>query len=201
MKAVDLNSSSRDLLAPLCRSCLWWQSARARVQPGASDARRSWEEAVEATTGFFGRALLDDDEVLGWMHVAPAGLVPRAARLPAGPPSADAHLLLCSYFYDEEYLNGFQRLLHEVESALKARGATALEAFAARHQHADEPLRGYVREMNLFRPEVLEGNGFRPLRRTAEITRYRLDLKTLVPAARLSRARKEREAGPAVQPV
>ena len=176
-------------------------SARAHGESDDDATRRAWEEAVEATSGFFGRALLDDNEVLGWMQVAPTHLVPRASRLPAGPPSADAHLLLCSYFYDEEYLNGFQRLLHEVESALKTRGATALEAFAARHPNEDEALRGYIREKNLFRPEVLEGNGFRPVRRTAEVTRYRLDLNTLVPVARRSRARREREKAPAIQPV
>ena len=105
-------------------------AARRRCRPGP---RRDWEREAEAEAGFFGRALLEGDAVIGWMHVAPSRLTPRARCLPAGPPLPDAYLLTCSYFYDEEYLHGFQFLLQEIEASLKHRKVAALEAFGLRH--------------------------------------------------------------------
>jgi hypothetical protein len=200
MSARDLTGSSRDLLAPVCASCEWWQTAA----PGAAHpqaSRRAWEAAVEAEAGFFGRALLDGDDVLGWMHVAPAALAARAQTLPTGPPSADAYLLLCAYFYDEEYLNGFQHLLQEIEAALKIRGVAALEAFATRRRDPADRFRGYLRDANLFHAGVLEGMGFRVVRRRGDVLRCRLELDTLIAVPRRSRVRAERETGPAIQPV
>lgn len=201
MRAIDLNTPTRDLLAPVCRDCVWWQTP-AGVAPAAG-LRGSWEREVEAETGFFGRALLEGDAVVGWMHVAPARLVPRARRLAAGPPSPDAYVLTCSYFYDEEYLHGFQFLLQEIEAALKHRRATALEAFALRRSRPDDRFQGYLRRLNLFHPEVLEGGGFRPVQVKGEVARFRLDLATLVDSPRHSRAWEPLEAGAgtAAQPV
>lgn len=169
--------------------------------PG-DDLRLRWEQAVEAEAGMFGRALIDGDAVLGWMQAAPAALVPRARHLPAGPASPDAWLLTCAYFYDEEYLGGFQQLLLEIEAALKHRRVPALEAFAARRVPAGAPFTGYLRRLNLFHPEVLEGGGFRPVRACGDVARYRLDLATVVAAPRHSRALEEVErSGAAALPV
>ena len=202
MRAIDLNGATRDVLAPVCRTCAWWQHGRpAEDQPAAPSPRLAWEYAVEAEAGFFGRALLDGDNVLGWMHTAPAHLVSSSHSLPAGPPAADAFLLMCAYFYDEQYLTGFQRLLQETQAALKHRRVAALEAFAATRSPVEERFRGYLRETNLFNPEVLEGNGFRPVRRVGDVSRYRLELATLVATSRRSRAWEELEPGAAAQPV
>lgn len=156
---------------------------------------------MEAEAGFFGRALLDDAAVIGWMQVAPAGLLARARSLPAGPPSADAYVLTCSYFYDDEYLHGFQRLLQEVEASLKHRKVAALEAFGLRRARPEGAFRAYLRELNLFHPDVLEGSGFRRVRTVGEITRFRLDLAALVEAPRQSAAWKRIEAPAGAQPV
>jgi len=202
VRAIDLNGATRDVLAPVCGTCAWWQRGRpAEDQPAAASPRLAWEYAVEAEAGFFGRALLDGDNVLGWMHTAPAHLVSSSQGLPAGPPSADAYLLMCSYFYDEQYLAGFQRLLQEIQAALKHRRVAALEAFAATRSPVEERFRGYLREANLFNPEVLEGNGFRPVRRVGDVSRYRLELATLVATSRRSRAWEELEPGTAAQPI
>jgi hypothetical protein len=199
VRALDLNATTRDLLAPVCRDCTWWQ---ADVTPGdGADARTWWEGAVENEAGLFGRALLDGEAVIGWMQAAPAGLVPRARRLPAGPPSADAWLLVCAYFYDEEFLGGFQQLLLELEAALKHRRISALEAFALRGARPGLPVRGYLRGQNLFNAEVLEGSGFRAVCSSREIARYRLDLATVVAAPRRSRVLESVEPGTAAQPV
>ena len=199
MRAIDLSSGTRDLLAPVCGGCTWWLTA-----PGAgggTQTRLDWEREAEAEAGFFGRALLEDDAVIGWMHAAAARLVRRAHSLPAGPPSQDAYVLACAYFYDEDYLRGFQFLLQELEASLKHRRVAALEAFGLRRKGQADPFRGYIRELNLFHPDVLEGGGFRRVQSSGEITRFRLDLAALVEAPRRSVAWERVEAPAAAQPI
>jgi hypothetical protein len=186
-------------MPPVCRSCLWWQRLPSR--PAPPEGREPWERAAEAEAGFFGRALVDGDAVIGWMQTAASHLVARAACLPAGPPSHDAYLLTCAYFYDQDYLRGFHFLLQELEASLKHRRVAALEAFALRRAFAGTPFRGYVRERNLFHPEVLEGSGFRAVQARGDVARYRVDLATLVEAPRAIRAREQVETKAAAQPV
>jgi hypothetical protein len=156
---------------------------------------------VEAETGLFGRALLEDGAVVGWMHAAPTRLLPRVRCLPAGPPSADAFVLTCAYFYDEDYLRGFHFLLQEITASLKHRRVKALEAFGLDKTRAGDPFRGYVRELNLFHPEVLEGDGFRRVQVKGQVARFRLDLATLVATPRHSVAWERVEAPAGTQPV
>lgn len=199
MRALDLNGATRDLLAPVCAGCVWWL-ARPGVEAGPG-LRDEWEREAEAETGFFGRALLEGDAVIGWMHVVAGRLVPRAHRLPAGPPSPDAYVLTCSYFYDEEYLYGFQSLLQEVEAALKHRKVAALEAFGLRRPRPGDAFRGYLRDLNLFNPDVLEGGGFRRVREKGEVARFRLDLAAMVESPRRSVAWEPIEAPAGTMPV
>jgi hypothetical protein len=199
VNGVDLNEASHELLPALCSSCTWWQET-----PGASEQllRGEWEAEVDAEAGMFGRALLEGDAVLGWMQAAPGALVPRARRLPAGSPSSDAYLLTCAYFYDEQFLPGFQTLLQDLVAALKHRRAVALEAYGLRTPQPDERFMGYLREINLFNGHVLEGNGFALVRAAGLVARYRLELETLVATARRSRAAAEQPApAAATQPV
>jgi hypothetical protein len=199
VRAIDLTSASRDLLAPCCSTCTWWLT-----RPGtavAAGLRDDWEREAEGEAGFFGKALLDGDAVIGWMHTASPRLTPRARVLPAGPPLPDAYVLTCAYFYDEEYLHGFRFLLQEIEAALKHRRIRALEAFALRHSRGDDAFRGYLRELNLFNPDVLEGGGFRRVQEKGEVARFRLDLGALVEAPRYSAAWEHVEAPAGAQPV
>jgi hypothetical protein len=199
VRAIDLTGASRDLLAPCCATCTWWLA-----RPGAEGApglRTEWERDAESEAGFFGKALLDGDAVIGWMHVASALLTPRARVLPAGPPLPDAYVLTCAYFYDEEYLHGFRFLLQEIEAALKHRKVAALEAFGLGHARAGDAFRGYMRELNLFNPDVLEGGGFRRVQDKGEVSRYRLDLAALVGTPRRSVAWEHVDAPAGAQPV
>ena len=199
MRAIDLTAASRDLLAPCCAACTWWLT-----RPGGAAGpglRAGWEHEAEGEAGFFGKALLDGDAVIGWMHVAAARLTPRARTLPTGPPLPDAYVLTCAYFYDEEYLHGFRFLLQEVEAALKHRRVRALEAFGLRHPLPDDAFRGYLRELNLFNPDVLEGGGFRRVQEKGEVARFRLDLGALIEAPRGSAAWEHVEAPAGAQPV
>jgi hypothetical protein len=198
VRAIDLTVASRDLLAPCCSSCTWWL---ARPGGGASGLRADWERGAEAEAGFFGKALVDEGAVIGWMHVASSRLTPRARVLPAGPPLPDAYVLTCAYFYDEEYLHGFRFLLQEIEAALKHRNVRGLEAFGLRHTRAEDAFRGYLRELNLFNPDVLEGGGFRRLQEKGEVARFRLDLAALIETPRASVAWEHVEAPAGAQPV
>ena len=199
MRAIDLNAASRDLLAPICSTCTWWLT-RPSVEAGPG-LRAEWEREAEAEAGFFGRALVDGDAVIGWMHAAAARLTPRARCLPAGPSSPDAYVLTCAYFYDEEYLRGFQFLLQELEAALKLRKVAALEAFGLRRPRDDDAFRGYLRHLNLFNPDVLEGGGFRRVEEKGEVARFRLDLAAMIEAPRHSVAWERIGAPAGAQPV
>jgi hypothetical protein len=105
------------------------------------------------------------------------------------------------YLYDEEYLQGFQRLLNELQADLKRREIVALEAFALCATLPADRFRGYLREVNLFNHETLEGSGFRPVRLVGDVVRYRLELAGLVAEPRLSRLRESLESLTAAQPV
>jgi hypothetical protein len=199
VRAIDLTSASRDLLAPCCATCTWWLARPGAAVPAG--LRGDWEHEAESEAGFFGKALLDGDAVIGWMHTASLRLTPHARVLPAGPPLPDAYVLTCAYFYDEEYLHGFRFLLQEMEAALKHRKIRALEAFGLRHSRGDDAFRGYLRELNLFNPDVLEGGGFRRVQEKGEVARFRLDLGALVEAPRSSAAWKHVEAPAGAQPV
>jgi len=199
VRALDLTPATRDLLPPVCRACSWWQTDL----PTASgqDARAWWERAVDDEAGLFGRALVDGEAVIGCIQTAPAALVPRARRLPAGPPSPDAWLLTCAYFYDEEFVGGFQQLLLDIEASLKHRRVIALEAFALRRTRPGDRFCGYLRGLNLFHPEVLEGGGFRAVCACGDVARYRLDLATVIAVPRRSRVMDSVEPGAAAQPI
>jgi hypothetical protein len=197
VNCVDLNAASRDLLPLDCAVCTWWQPQTAGAAQAAS--RPVWEAQVEAEAGMFGRALLDGAAMIGWMQATPAALARR--DLPTGPPSADSYLLACAFFYDEQFLSGFQVLLQDVVAALKLRRVVALEAYALRDPSPDDRFTGYLRELNLFNAHVLEGWGFSRLRTAGHVGRYRLELKTLVAAPRRSRAAEKTKAEPATIPA
>jgi hypothetical protein len=220
MRVVDVTSAAREVLPPVCRTCAWWQTPAARRSAGLAARRAAesspenipsvddpaplrtdWERRVTEGADAFGKALVDDEAVLGWMQAAPAPLVPRAKSLPAGPPSDDAWLITCVYLYDEEYLQGFQRLLNELQADLKQREVVALEAFALCATLPADRFRGYLREINLFNHETLEGSGFRPVRLVGDVVRYRLELAGLVAEPRRARVKESLESLTAAQPV
>jgi hypothetical protein len=217
MNVVDVTAGAVDLLPPVCRECSWWQSDRpSRRTPGwrvaaptagalapQRDAalRATWEQRVTREARLFGKALVDQMAVVGWLQAAPARFVPRASGLPAGPPSTDAWLITCAYFYDQEYLHGFQRLLNELQADLKQREVVAVEAFAVCGTALVDRFRGYLRELNLFNYETLEGSGFRPVRLAGEVALYRLELAGLVAEPRLARVAAHAETFTAAQPV
>ncbi len=202
VRCVDLNSASRELLPALLRRLhLVADLCRRR---GARPRGATGSASVEAEAGMFGRALLEGDDVIGWMQAAPAALVPRARRLPAGPPSTDAWLLTCAYFYDEEFLPGFQTLLQDVVAALKHRRRRRTRGLRpARTAAARRPLQRLpARLQPLQRPGARRQRLRSCVRGAGIVARYRLELETLIAVPRRSRATAEKtKPAPATQPV
>ena len=113
----------------VCRECVWWQS---RGNKTASKER--WIEKVEEESGEWGTIYYDDDgSVLGSMQYGPSGFFPRAADLPAGPPSDDAVLVTCAYLTGggAEWVE--KSLFLAAIGEARDQGAKALEAFAYRY--------------------------------------------------------------------
>ena len=92
-KVAGLTGATLDTAPAVCHGCVWWQSR------GRRERRQGrWSEKTEDEWGAWGPLYYDDDgRLLGSMQYGPAELFPRAAELPAGPPSDDAVLVTCAY--------------------------------------------------------------------------------------------------------
>src|SRR6266581_7937631 len=113
----------------VCHECVWWQT-----REGRTTDKRKWIEKAETEWGPWGTVYYDaDGHVLGSMQYGPAGLFPRAAELPAGPPSDDAVLVTCAYLTDSSKPWVMQSLFLTAIGEARDRGARALEAFAYRY--------------------------------------------------------------------
>ena len=92
-RVESLTGATLETAPTVCRDCVWWQTGGRR-----SLDKGRWVERVEENWGTWGTIYRDDDGgVLGSMQYGPAQAFPRAATLPAGPPSDDAVLVTCAY--------------------------------------------------------------------------------------------------------
>jgi hypothetical protein len=159
-------------------SCTFWQHDRV-----AADERRkaAWAEAADRRHGGFGRVMHEGAEFRGMVQYAPAELFPRALALPAGPPGRDAALVACSFLEGEDPEGVCERLLLEALADLKARGATAVEAFALRYPEEVGPADRFLGHHTLFDRDLLERLGFSPVRSTGQVSLMRIALGGLVP--------------------
>ncbi|MGL6277970.1 MAG: hypothetical protein ACRC50_00240, partial [Gaiella sp.] len=144
----------------VCHDCVWWQS---RGNKTASKER--WTERVEEEWGEWGTIYLDDDgRFLGVMQYGHSGLFPRAADLPAGPPSEDAVLVTCAYVARSAGEWVEKSLLLAAIGESRDQGASAVEAFAYRYApDADERQRFHVHR-TVFPRDFLDEFGFTTLR-------------------------------------
>src|SRR5262249_32256395 len=127
-KVAGLTGATLDSAPTVCHDCVWWQSRRAR----GGDKRR-WIEKVEDEGGAWGTVYYDEHgRLLGRMRYGRARCFPRAADLPAGPPTPDAVLVTCAYLSDESMPWVMQSLFLAAIGESKDKGAKALEAFAYR---------------------------------------------------------------------
>ena len=95
------------------------------------------------------------------MQYGPSGLFPRAARLPAGPPSPEAVLVTCAYVVDSATPWVMQSLFLAAIGDAKDRGAKALEAFAYRYPEGESTYERFLVHRTVFPADFLADFGFR----------------------------------------
>jgi hypothetical protein len=152
--------------------------------------KRRWIERVESEWGAWGTVYCDDDgRLLGSMQHGPVAWFPRAADLPAGPPSDDAVLVTCAYVVDRSSPWVLQSLFLAAIGEAKDRGAAALETFAYRYPEGESDYERFLVHRTVFPHDFLADFGFRPIRTAGPVDLARLELGGLVPVLEGRRAK------------
>lgn len=185
----------------VCHECIWWQS-----RSGRTVDKRKWIEKAETEWGPWGTVYYDaDGQVLGSMQYGPAALFPRAAELPAGPPSDDAVLVTCTYLVETSSPWVMQSLFLAAIGDARDRGAKALETFAYRYREGESQYERFQVHKTIFPSDFLADFGFQTLRRSGHVELARLEFGGLVPVVEGKREkviRVVKEAfAPAPEPV
>lgn len=167
----------------VCRGCVWWQSR------GRPADKAKWIEKAETDWGPWGTVYYNNDgRVLGSMQYGPADLFPRAADLPAGPPSADAVLVTCAYVVDTSSPWVMQSLFLAAIGDARDRGARALETFAYDYVEGESQHERFYVHKTIFPADFLADFGFQIVRRSGFVGLARLEFGGLVPVAEGKRA-------------
>jgi hypothetical protein len=168
----------------VCHECVWWQS-----RAGADVEKDRWREKAESEWGAWGTLYIDgDDHLLGSMQYGPATLFPRAAELPAGPPSDDAVLVTCAYLADPSTPWVMQSLFLAAIGDARDRDAAALETFSYAYREGESMYERFLVHRTVFPRDFLADLGFRTLRSAGRIELVRLDFGGLQPVLAGSRA-------------
>ena len=169
----------------VCHDCVWWQS-----RAGRSANKRRWIEKTEDEWGAWGTVYYDGDgRVLGSMQYGPASAFPRAAELPAGPPSDDAVLVTCAYLVDKSSPWVMQSLFLAAIGDAKDKGAKAVETFSYRYPEGESAYERFEVHKTIFPRDFLADFGFRPVRSAGRVELARLELGGLQPVVEGKRAR------------
>jgi hypothetical protein len=177
MSVSGLTGATLPIAPTVCHECIFWQS-----RSGKSLDKSRWIEKAESEWGSWGAVYRDfDGRLLGSMQYGPAALFPRAAELPAGPPSDDAVLVTCAYLMDETSPWVMQSLFLTAIGESRDRGATALEAFAYRYPEGESSYERFRVHRTVFPVDFLSDFGFRQIRRSGPVELARLDFGGLQP--------------------
>jgi hypothetical protein len=185
MKLEPLTIGTLEAAPTVCHDCVWWQTRGDRPTE-----KRRWAERVEEHFGAWGTLYRDDDgRTLGAIQYGPADLFPRAATLPAGPPSDDAVLITCAYLTGEGAPWVLQSLFLAAVGEARDRRAGALEAFAYRYPESETAYERFRVHRTVFPRDFLADFGFRTIRAAGRVELVRLDLGGLQPVEEGRRAR------------
>ncbi len=185
-RLTGLTGATLEQVAPVCHECVWWQS---RVGGRSVDKTR-WIEKAETEFGAWGTVYYDDDgRVLGSMQYGAARLFPRAAELPAGPPSDDAVIVTCAYLIDRTSPWVLQSLFLAAIGESKGKGAAALEAFAYRYREGESDYERFLVHRTVFPHDFLADFGFQTVRAEGPVELARLELGGLVPVVESRRVK------------
>jgi hypothetical protein len=196
-RVSGLTGATLETAPTVCHDCVWWQSRRGR----GVDKRR-WIEKAEDDWGAWGTVYYDEHRrLLGSMQYGPARLFPRAADLPAGPPSSDAVLVTCAYLVDQSAPWVMQSLFLAAIGESKDKGAKALEAFSYRYPEGATGEERFLVHRTVFPADFLADLGFRPVRAQGRVELARLELGGLQPVLEGRRAKVMRALKQAVSPA
>jgi hypothetical protein len=169
----------------VCHDCVWWQSRGTRRV-----GKERWIERAQEEWGSWGTVYRDDDgRLLGSIQYGPAHLFPRAAGLPAGPPSDDAILVTCAYLADPSTPWVMQSLFLAAIGEARDKGAKALEAFSYRYREGESSYERFLVHRTVFPRDFLADFGFVTKRAADRIELARLELGGLQPVAEGTRER------------
>ncbi len=161
----------------VCHSCVWWQS-----RGGREVDKDRWREKIEDEWGAWGTLYFDDDgRLLGSMQYGPSELFPRAAELPAGPPSEDALLVTCAYLVNRSTPWVMQSLFLAAIGDARDKGAKAVEAFGYRYRENTSLHERFIQHRTIFPHDFLADFGFQIVRAQGLVELARLELGGLVP--------------------
>lgn len=195
-RVAGLTGATLESAPSVCHECVWWQS---RTRP--ADKRR-WIEKTESEWGAWGTVYYDSDgRLLGSMQYGPASAFPRAAELPAGPPSPEAVLVTCAYVVSSQTPWVMQSLFLAAIGDAKDRGAKALEAFAYRYPEGETQYERFLVHRTVFPSDFLADFGFLPVRSVGRVELARLELGGLIPVEEKLTARALRALKAALQPA
>jgi hypothetical protein len=196
-RVAGLTGLTLETVPDVCHDCVWWQSRDRREVN-----KRRWIEKAEEEWGPWGTVYYDDDgRVLGSMQYGPAALFPRAAELPAGPPSDDAVLVTCAYLVDRSSPWVMQSLFLAAIGDAKDKGAKALETFGYRYPEGESSYERFVVHKTIFPRDFLSDFGFRTVRMSGQVDLVRLELGGLQPVVEGRRARVLRVVKEAFSPA
>jgi hypothetical protein len=167
----------------VCHECVWWQS-----RAGSDADKDKWRRRAEDEWGAWGTLYVDGDgHLLGSMQYGPASLFPRAAELPAGPPSRDAVLVTCAYLADPSTPWVMQSLFLAAIGDSRDRGAAALETFSYAYREGESMYERFQVHRTVFPRDFLADLGFQTLRSAGRIELARLEFGGLQPVLAGSR--------------
>jgi hypothetical protein len=184
-RIVGLTGATLETAPAVCHDCIFWQTPAGRRMD-----KKKWIRGTEEEWGAWGNIYYDDDgRLLGSMQCGPSDLFPRAAELPAGPPSADSVLVTCAYVVDESKPWVLQSLFLTAIGEARDKGARALEAFAYRYAESDSTFERFRVHKTIFPRDFLADFGFVTVRSRGRVELARLELGGLVPVAEGTRER------------
>jgi len=177
-RIAGLTGATLPTAPTVCHECVFWQS-----RTGRTTDKRKWIRGTEEEWGAWGTVYYDDDgRLLGSMQYGPSDLFPRAAELPAGPPSPDAVLVTCAYLVDPTRPWVMQSLFLTAIGDAREKGARALEAFAYRYDDDATTLDRFHVHKTIFPRDFLADFGFVTRRALGRVELARLELGGLVTA-------------------
>ena len=184
-RIAGLTGATLSTVPSVCHECIFWQS-----RTGRSVDKRRWIRGTEEEWGAWGTVYYDDDRrLLGSMQYGPSDLFPRAAELPAGPPSEDSVLVTCAYLVDPSKPWVMQSLFLAAIGESRDKGARALEAFAYDYDDEVSARERFNVHKTIFPRDFLADFGFVTLRARGRVELVRLELGGLVPVVEGKRER------------